>query len=307
MEHAVKEVFAITVAIAASICLNYSLYLQKDALDSLPPVGLKFSWSLIKAFLTDVPWLKAQGFNVFGFALYMTALAFAPVSIVEPIIAAGVALLAYLAIKKLGEKPSRMDTYAIAGSILGVVLLGVSLAEGLPEDVLSHDPIELWIFTGVVIFLSIAAPLVLRRKGESGLGTGLGISAGLFMGIAAVFSRLLMGNFNGIWYIWILFCLLTYIPGFIFLQAALQRGMAVVVAPVYNGIMEFVPILVGMVALNERFPENPFLIAARLLAFALILTCTVILSRRAEETDEDGGEGEEDKRTEPLMGMPGPV
>jgi uncharacterized membrane protein len=301
-----KEAFAIGIAIIASIFLNYSLYLQKGALDTLPQMGMKFSWSLVKSFITDIPWMKAQAFNVLGFALYMVALAFAPVSIVEPIIAAGVALLAYLAIKHLGERPRRTDMYAIGGNILGVILLGVSLAEGLPEDVLSHDPIELWVFTGIIVALCVAAPLILRRKGESGLGTGLAISAGLFMGIAAVFSRLLMGNFNGIWYIWAIFCFLTYLPGFLILQAALQRGMAVVVAPVYNGLMEFVPILVGMIALNERFPESMALTVIRIISFALILVCTVILSRRAEETDEGGGEGEA-MRTEPLMGLPGPV
>jgi drug/metabolite transporter (DMT)-like permease len=283
----VKTVFAIMVAVTASICVNYSLYLQKIALDVLPQVKLKLSWSLLKAFLTNIPWLKAQGFNVLGFALYMTALAFAPVSIVEPIIAAGVALLAYLAIKNLGERPGRLDMYAIGGSILGVILLGVSLAEGLPEDQL-HDPMELWAFTGAIVLIAVVAPLVLRSRGESGLGTGLGISAGLFIGIAAVFSRLLMGNFSGKWYVWIVACIATYLPGFILLQAALQRGMAVVVAPVYNGIMEFVPILVGMVALNERFPESFVLSAIRVVAFVLILACTLVLSRRAEET----GEGE---------------
>ncbi|RJP31126.1 MAG: hypothetical protein C4536_08630 [Actinobacteria bacterium] len=283
-----KTFFAITVAVAASICLNYSLYLQKIAVDALPRVKLKLSWALVRSFITNIPWLKAQGFNVLGFALYMTALAFAPVSIVEPIIAAGVALLAYLAIRNLGERPGRLDMYAIAGSILGVILLGVSLAEGLPEDQL-HDPLELWAFAAAAVLLSVVVPLVMRRRGESSLGTGLGVSAGLLMGIAAVFSRLLMGNFSGKWYLWIVACIATYLPGFIVLQAALQRGMAVVVAPVYNGLMEFVPILVGMIALNERFPDSFALSVIRVIAFVIILACTVILSRRAEETDGDGG------------------
>ena len=300
------EIFAISIAIMASISLSYSLYLQKSALDSLPQVEFKLSWSLIRAFITNKPRLVAQTFNVLGFALYMIALAFAPVSIVEPIIAAGVALLAYLAIKHLGERPSHTDIYAIGGSILGVILLGVSLAEGLPEDVLNHDPISLWVATGIVILVSVAAPLFLRRKGEDSLGTGLGISAGLFMGIAAVFSRLLMGNFNGVWYVWIIFCLITYIPGFIFLQAALQRGMAVVVAPVYNGLMEFVPVVVGIIALHEHFPQSKVLMVIRIISFVLILACTIILSRRAEETDEHGGEEGADAGELPL-GYAGPV
>ena len=277
-----KDFLAIAIAVVASVCINYSLYLQKKALGKLPTVEFRLSWSVVKAFITNVPWLSAQGFNIFGFALYMIALAFAPVSIVEPIIAAGVALLAYLAIRNLGERPRRIDMYAIGATILGVVLLGVSLAEGIPTDKL-HDPVELWSFAAAILVLAVAIPLLLRGRGGNSEAAGLGISAGLFMGIAAVFSRLLMGNFDHMWYVWLIACIFTYTPGFVILQAALQRGMAVVVVPPYNGLMEFVPIMVGTIALNEAFPKSPVLTAMRLASFALILVATVILSRRAEE------------------------
>jgi uncharacterized membrane protein len=274
----------VALAIAASLCVNYSLYLQKKAVGDLPQVRFRLSWSVIRAFITNKPWLIAQGFNVLGFALYMAVLSFAPVSIVEPIIAAGVALLAYLAIKNLGEELRPVDTWAIVATVLGVILLGVSLAEGIPDDRL-HDPLELWLFAGAIVFLALATPLFLSRRGRSSEAVGLGISAGLFMGIAAVFSRLLMGNFHDQWYIWILACIATYTPGFVILQAALQRGMAVIVVPPYNGLMVLVPIVVGTVALDERFPQSTALTVLRIISFVLIVAGTVVLSRRAEETD----------------------
>jgi len=124
------------------------------------------------------------------------------------------------------------------------------------------------------------------------LSVGLGISVGLFFGIAAVFQRLLMLyliNFETHWELFLIFlvaCICTYIPAFILLQAALQKGMAIVVAPIYNGLMEFIPIVVGMMALNEAFPASNLLKVVRILAFVLILTGTVILSQRAEAEDE---------------------
>ena len=265
------------------------MFLQKKALDLLPKLKIKLSWEVIRIFITNKPWLISQTFNIIGFVLYMVVLSFAPVSIVEPVIASGVVLLAYLAMKNLGEKPRRIDLAAMGVTILGVIFLGISLAEGIPEDSL-HDPLELWLFAAGIIFLAVIIPALLRSRGPSSEAVGLGISAGFFMGIAAVFSRLLMGNFGGQWYIWLPACVLTYTPGFLVLEAALQRGMAVIVAPPYNGIMEFVPILVGTIALNERFPSSHILTAFRLISFALILVGTVILSKRAEEElpDEDG-------------------
>jgi len=279
-----KTILAVFIALVASVLINYSMFLQKKALDLLPKLKVKLSWKVIKTFITNKPWLTSQAFNITGFILYMAVLSFAPVSIVEPIIASGVVLLAYLAMKNLGEKPRPIDLWAMGVTLLGVIFLGVSLAEGIPADRL-HDPLELWLFTAGIICLSIVVPLTLRRRGPSSEAVGLGISAGLFMGIAAVFSRLLMGNFGGQWYIWLAVCAATYTPGFVILEAALQRGMAVIVTPPYNGIMEFVPILVGTIALNESFPASHILAALRLISFGLILVGTVILSKRAEEEE----------------------
>ncbi len=286
-----KTLFAIVMALVAAACLNLAIYLQKRAVDQLPQIKMKFSWALIKTFITNKPWLTAQVVNVIGFALYTVALDMAPVSIVEPLIASGVVLLAYLAMKHLGEKPRRIDLFAMGLSGLGVVLLGVSLAEGLPEDTL-HDPLLVWIFAGIAVGLAILVPLALRGN-KAREAAGLGVSVGLFFGIAAVFQRLLLMQLGKDWTefaIFLVACALSYIPAFVILQAALQRGMAVIVAPVYNGLMEFVPIIIGMVALGEKFPSSVILTIVRILAFVLILAGTVILAGRAEEAAEEIGE-----------------
>jgi multidrug transporter EmrE-like cation transporter len=285
-----KEFLAIASAIVAALLLNYAIYLQKKAVTDLPEVDFKNLWPTIKTFLKNKPWLLAQVVNVSGFVLYSVALALAPVSIIEPIIASGVVLLAYLAIRHLGEKPRRIDYMAMAMSIGGVALLGVSLAEGIPKDKLTHGW-EIPIFSLVIIGLAIVIPLLMRGS-KSQLSVGLGISVGLFFGMAAVYQRLTMMylvNLSTHWQWFLVFlvlCIAMYIPAFILLQAALQKGMAIIVAPVYNGLMEFVPIVIGMAALNESFPASNLLKVVRLLAFALILTGTVILSQRAEAEEE---------------------
>src|SRR5450759_5544359 len=114
-----KEVLAVGIALAASFCVNYSSYMQKKAVDALPELRIRISWAVIRSFVTNRPWLAAMGMDAVGTALFMTALIFAPVSIVEPIITAGIALLAYLAIKNLGEKPGWPDFSAIGMTALG--------------------------------------------------------------------------------------------------------------------------------------------------------------------------------------------
>jgi len=279
----VKTVLALLVAAAASVLINTAIFLQKRAVLSLPEVKVKLSWSLIRSFITNRPWLLAQAANVSGFALYMAALSFAPVSIVEPIIASGVVIPSWLAMRHLGEKPRRLDFLGMGMSVLGVTFIALSLLEGLPEDVLVH-PYEIWVVAAVIFGAAIAVPLLMRGN-PSREAAGLGISVGLLFGIAAVFTRLLLMYWGKDWPLFIVFtaaCIAGYLPGFVVLQAALQRGMATVVAPIYNGIMEVVPIVLGMVVLNEKFPKSPILTALRLCSFALIIGGTVMLSIRAE-------------------------
>jgi drug/metabolite transporter (DMT)-like permease len=283
--------FAIICAVVASLAFNYAMYAQKKAVGDLPEVKLQLSWSVIKAFLSNGTWLASMLVILFGSALYAYALTVAPISIVQPIMASGVALLAYLAVKNLGEKPRRIDLVAIGLSILGVILIGVSLAEGLPKDV-KHSADSLWLFTAVVVAVSIVIPLAMSRSSDSRKATGLGIACGLLYGTSAVFAKLLLVDWSNQWAhkgilvlfvsVFLIAWAVTLVPAFIILQAALQKGMAIVVVPLMASLSQLVPILIGMVALHEPFPKSPALAAVRIFAFALILVATVILSRRAE-------------------------
>jgi uncharacterized membrane protein len=286
----VKTLLALLVAVAGSVLINWAIFLQKKAVLSLPEVKAKLSWSLVRSFVTNRPWLLAQAANVSGFALYMVALSLAPVSIVEPIIASGVVIPAWLAIRNLGEKPRKVDFLGMGMSVLGVTFIALSLLEGLPEDVLIH-PYEVWIVAAAIFGAAIAVPLLMRGN-PNREAAGLGVSVGLLFGIAAVFTRLLLMYWSKDWPLFVIFtaaCIAGYLPGFIVLQAALQRGMATVVAPIYNGIMEVVPIVLGMVVLNEKFPRSHLLTALRLTAFALVIAGTVLLSARAEAGEPQPG------------------
>ena len=275
-----KEAFAVVAALAGSFLTNYSTYLQKMAVDALPMMEIRTSWQVVRRFVTNIPWISAMAMDGLGTGLYLVALIFLPVSIVEPILTAGIAILAYLAITKLGETPRRADYVAIAMTVLGVVFLAVSLAEGVPTGKTYHA-VELWFVTAAILGVAIAVPIGIKLLGRGETAAGLGFAGGLLIGVAGVYSRLLMGNFGGNWYIWLFACLLTYPTGFLVFQAGLQRGKAVVVAPIYNSLVMCVPVVVGMVALNETLPDSAFLAALRIAAFALIIVGTIVLSSGA--------------------------
>ncbi|MDD5748002.1 MAG: DMT family transporter [Actinomycetota bacterium] len=288
-----KSIFIVILSVCASVLFNYALFLQKRAVDKLPDVKFQISWTVFVAFVTNGLWLLSVILTIVGGVMYSVAITLAPISIVQPILGVGVALLAYLAIKNLGEKPRRSDLVAIGISILGVILIGVSLAEGIPENI-KHSPVSLWIFAGVVGLLTIIFPLAMLKGSRNRQSVGLGISVGLLYGLGAIFGRLLLVDWTHRWSsagpmvffksVFLIAWLLTFVPAFIMLQAALQRGLAVVVSPIMTGLSQLIPILGGMIALNEPLPKSAALSVLRCIAFCLIILATMILSRRAEET-----------------------
>jgi drug/metabolite transporter (DMT)-like permease len=295
-------IIAVAMAVGGTICFNYGAYLQKVVVVKLPKIELNLKWSVLKAFLTNKQWLIAIGVTVIGAVFYAVAITMAPVSIVQPIVGAGVALLAYLAIKNLGEKPRKQDLIAIGMSILGVILIGVSLAEGVPKKAPPHKPGVLWIFCAVVVLLAAVIPLLMRGSGNR-QAAGLGISVGLLFGLTAIFARLMFVDWANQWSsegilvlfssVFLLGWALAYFPALLISQAALQRGMAIIVMPLVAGLSQVIPIVGGMLALGEKFPKNTALIIVRIIAFCMILVATVILSRRAEEELEEAPEHEE--------------
>ena len=289
-----KTVLVVCLSVLASILFNYGLFLQKKAVDTLPDVKFELSWKVFKAFVTHGTWMFSVFLTIIGGAIYTVCIALAPISIVQPILGCGVALLAYLAIKNLGEKPRRSDLFAIGLNILGLVLIGISLAEGLPEKTV-HNPTKLWILAALAFSLAIIFPLVTLGSSRMKQSVGLGLSVGFLYGIGAVFARVLLVDWTGRWpkqgimaafsSIFIIPWAASYFPAFIMLQAALQRGLAVVITPIVAGLSQLIPIVGGMIALNEPFPKNPALTVIRCVAFGMILLGTIILSRRAEEAE----------------------
>jgi uncharacterized membrane protein len=289
----VNTVVAIACAVGTAICFNVAMYFNKMAVAELPRVGVRsLEKGVFKAFVSNRLMHRFAVFGIIGAVLYVIAISLAPVSIVQPIVSSGVVLLAYLAIKKLGERPRRIDYFAIGLNVTGVILLGASLAEGLPKDI-EHDPAALWISVAVVVGLALLVPFATRGRTGNRQAAALGVSIGLLYGIGSVFARLMVVDWGNRWSqsgplvifmsVYLLGWLCTFVPAIVTLQAAFQRGMAVVVAPIFAGLAQLVPIVVGMVALNEPLPESALLTALRFTGFAFILAGTVILSRRAEE------------------------
>ncbi len=286
-----KLAIGVSLALAATILINYSSYLQKRQLGFLPRIGEEGVIKTIRAFLACTPWLAAQGLQIGGAWLHNVAVAFAPLSVVQPINAAGICLLVFLAITRLKEKASVVDWLGIVSIVAGVLMLGVTLV-GTRVTTTEYRPVILWFF--IVMMMSVAIStlfMALVRKDER-TSSFIGIGVGCLVGLTAIFTKMAWTDIGNRWgeyraagflfssFFWV--AVLITVVSMVLFQTALQRGSAIVVVPLVTGFSNLIPTVVGFIAFKEPFPQGTLMISLRLGSILLIIGGAVLLSLRKE-------------------------
>ncbi len=286
---------AVVLALIATTMINYSGYMQKRELDMLPLIGSLKPLETIKAFIKCRPWLEAQGLQFAGTFVKAIAVGLAPLSIVQPINTAGIAVLALLAITKLNERPSITDWLGIGTIIVGLFMLGRSLI-GVPTKAFSYNPFVLWFF---VIFFFIIAGISLHTgftKKHANAPNLIAVASGVLIGLTAVIIKLGWNDFGSrFWehgfrhallspylYLIIILPIITLVLD----QTAMQRGKAIVVVPITTGMSNLIPIIIGIMAMHEPLPSSAGMFILRLASFVFIIGGSIILSLRREEGTE---------------------
>ena len=77
-------------ALASTTLTNIAYLLEHDAAAALPALSLRRPLHSVQSLLTDRSWLLGFGLEGAGFALYVVALALAPLSLVQSVAAGGI-------------------------------------------------------------------------------------------------------------------------------------------------------------------------------------------------------------------------
>jgi hypothetical protein len=238
-------------ALAGAVAINGGYALQHGAASSLPPLQAR---TLVRFFLHR-RWLAGFLLGIGGWVLYVVALRLAPLSLVQAASAAGIAVLAVGA-TRVSER------IGVAAALLGLVLLGLSLAAQAPSGRGSAAAVSAWVAASP----AAAALAVWLLPAGAGLGTAAGVmyAAGDVATKAAVEGRP--------WFVLVL--LACHGLAFVALQLAFQRGRKLATAGLAVLWTNALPIAAGMALFGES-SGGP----VRVAAFALVLAGAVALSR----------------------------
>ncbi len=285
-------------ALLSTTAYNYGLIVEKQALGQLPAIGAGRIVSFVTSLATSPRWLAGFTLMLFGLAFQVLALIFAPVTLVQPVIASGVAVVLVLSRLVLHERLGRLQYACVAVMALSVVLLALS-ADGAPAQV-GHQVsgVQLAVIATASCLLALAAAVSAlrasgRRHGQPGSGVSFGIATGLLYGVAAlaikgVSGTLLHGRGIGGTALALLSSPYLYVmavcsaAGLLLFQTALQRCRISIVAPVSNVLGSVYFIVVGSWLFHERLPTDPVRLALRIIGILIACGVVVLLSRQPD-------------------------
>ena len=270
----------IAAAVAASLLYNASIALQALEAREVPTEhGLRPS--LLGRLLRNRRWLGATAIGLLGWPFEIAALLLAPLTVVQPCIAAGLLLLLWLGATRLGERPGRRELIAVAAIVIGIA--GVAWAA--PARSTEHAGAGAIGLALVIIALPLLAPYALRRPLAANvrrLGLLATLSAGCGYAWTAIASKLLTDQLAAgaviVAAVWLATAAASEGLALLSEMSALQRRPATNVAPIMFAVQVLVPVLLAPLIFDESWSGTPLGGAALAAFIAVVLAGTVLLA-----------------------------
>lgn len=262
----------LVLAVGSAVALNWGWVAQHHAASALPPLSLRQPLASLRALFATPAWLVGFLTGIGGWALYVAAVALAPLSLVQAVAAGSVGLIALFA-RRRGAPTSRAQLGAIALSIAGLLLLAVSLGSGgVHEHRPSGGALATWLAGSFVAATAVTCvPLT--------AGAALGAASGILYAAGDVATKGAVTG--GDWIVLVAVVLAAHGAAFATLQLAFQRGSALASAGVSTLLTNALPIAAGVALFHERLPGGGFG-DARVVAFGLVVAAAAVLARAGD-------------------------
>jgi drug/metabolite transporter (DMT)-like permease len=284
----------LALALLSTTAYNSGLIVEKQALLQLPAISGRRIVSLALTLGSSPRWLSGFALMLCGLGFQVLALTLAPVTVVQPAIASGVAVVLVLSRLVLREQLGRGEYACVAVMALSVVLLAFSAGNAEVGHHFSSVAAAAVAIPSVVVALAAGASGLRagsRRHGKPVNGVSYGIATGLLYGVAALAIKALSGavlHHHGIASVLIAVLSSPYLyvmgacsaAGLLLFQTALQRCRIAIVAPVSNVLGSIYFMVVGTWLFHERLPSDPVLLALRLVGIVIACVVVVLLSRQ---------------------------
>lgn len=270
-------------AVLSSALLALGLLMMKSRAEALPLAQGSGTIRAVFSWLRDPMWTGGLAVQTIGYALYVVAVAGAPVSMIAVMMEGGIALFVVFSVVVLGERARAREWLGIGAIVAAITMLTLSLPAGAREGSINLQMLGFLSFVGVGFAL---APVVAKRLGES--GTAQAAASGVAFGLGGLYTKAMAENFLADPHLtmalriavdpYIYAAIVANIVGIVMLQNSFHELRGVIAMPLSSALSNLVPIVGGMVAFGEQLPADPAARLMRLGAFILTVVAAATLA-----------------------------
>jgi drug/metabolite transporter (DMT)-like permease len=217
-----------------------------------------------------------------AWGLHVAAIALAPLSVVQAVLAGGVALLAVMADKLFGMKVGKRQWWGLALTATGLILLGITL----PGHEGSHSAFSM---PAMIAFeaglLAVGGLLIMgpRLGGKAEHhGIMLAAASGILFGVCNVGVKALTGTIGDLGLLglvspWALVAVVGSAAAFYASAKSLQDGEAVSVIAITGTAANISGIAGGIIVFGDPMPNDAFGIVLQALAFIMVIVASALM------------------------------
>ncbi len=242
---------------------------EAPAVDLRRPVAS--SVALFRSPLYSLGILIALG----SWGLHVGALALAPISLVQSVIAGGLVLLTVVADRLFGMEVSRREWIGVGLTAVGLAFLAATLGGGAGSTYARYDPGTLAIYLSVLGAAGLAAAALSRRAEVLAVSAGL-LWAASDTSIKALSSHLHALGFGVLLHPLAFVILIASLVGLLVSARSLQLGEAVPVIALTSAAANLTTIAAGPIVFSEPLPSGSFALGVHVLAFVLVIAAAAL-------------------------------
>jgi drug/metabolite transporter (DMT)-like permease len=284
---------AIALAVTGSACMNLGLVFQKRGILVSRTGGAALAADGSALARSDARrsrraqhapiWYFGMALMVGGYGLYAAAVSarVAPISLLQPLSASGLLVVALMAVVYLNERFDASEWLGVAVLLAGVILLGLS-ARGPHIASAGIDGARYAGFFAVMVVVAVAVSLAAVRS-PSRAELLLGILSGVLFGTGYLNTKALalaiQDHRTALTVAASCLMAVGLLGGLVALQLGLRFGRALIVTAVNLVTNQVLVVAGGLVCLGESFPQETFPFTARIVGLAGILGGILLLAR----------------------------
>src|SRR5919202_5780843 len=225
-----------------------------------------------------------------SWGLHVAALSLAPISLVQTVIAGGLALLTVVADRVFGHDVSRREWIGVLLTAAGLAFLAATMSGVGADRHSDYEAATLATYVGLGAGLGLMAAA--GARGIVAGGPALAVSAGLLWGASDVSIKALSGHLDNGALGWIhplaLVIAAASAVGLTVSARSLQVGDAVPVIALTSATANLCTITAGPVVFGEPLPDDALALTLRMLAFLLVIAASALTPPPLRAVDEAG-------------------